>query len=212
MVQPGKIRVDNLQLVVDLVHQVVVQLMVVQFNQHQVILSLPQTLLLTLQQMDGDIKVEQEILMEIPEGVVVPEVLAKLLMHQMVVTGDLVCNFLQHSGILHKVLEHRDQQIHLHIIQDGLTSTTLASIGLLVVVVALLIELTQQLLLVLVVVMEHQVDRILVLVMQRELMVEVEQHYKILDLVVVDLRDLQLTQKIQIIFNLMLVMVVLALS
>ena len=120
MVQPIKIQVDNLRLVVDLVHLVVDHLMVDLFNQHQVILSLLQMQLQILQQTDGDIQVEQEILLEIVEVAVVLEVLVKMLIHLMLVMVEQVCNFPQHSETLHKVLEHQDQQILLYTIQDGL--------------------------------------------------------------------------------------------
>tara|TARA_B100000282_G_C31402636_1_gene340841 strand:+ start:375 stop:518 length:144 start_codon:yes stop_codon:yes gene_type:complete len=46
--------------------------------------------------------VEQEMLLEILEVVVVLEVLVKLLMQQMVVMVDLVCNYQQHLEILHQ--------------------------------------------------------------------------------------------------------------
>lgn len=106
----------------DLVVLVVAQTMVVLApqNHQQVIISHPQMQLQILQQMDGDIQVEQDIPLEIVEVAVVLEVLVKMLIHLMLVMVEQVCNFLQHSGILHKVLEHQDQQIHLHIIQDGL--------------------------------------------------------------------------------------------
>ena len=66
----------------------------------------------------GDQDIHQVIMVVEAEAV---EVLVKQQQTAQQVMEDLVCNFLQHSGILHKVLEHQDQQIHLHIIQDGLT-------------------------------------------------------------------------------------------
>ena len=121
MVQHGKTQVDKQRLVVDLVVLVVVNLMVVQYNHQQVIISLPQMPLAIRKQVDVDTQVDEENQHVIMEVAVVLEVLVKQHLTVQQVMGDLVCNFLQHSGILHKVLELQDQQIHLHIIQDGLT-------------------------------------------------------------------------------------------
>ena len=103
MVQPGKIQVDNLRSVVDLVHLVVVHLMVVQYNHLQVLLSLLLMQLRILQQMDGVIQVEQDIQQVIMEVVVVLVEQDKMQQIVQQVMGDLVCNFPQHLETLFQV-------------------------------------------------------------------------------------------------------------